>query len=131
MNEIWHYSGADGLAPELFKSPGPKFIAKLVRLLGDIWMKRAVPQDALIVYIFKRTGDRLMVYDYHLVAVDTKQDLDLHHTKPAVKPYQRHRHITERSMRFSNRSERYRYDTVSCKRSVVDSIAMRTGRCFC
>jgi len=64
--------GNDGLPPELFKSGGPKLIAKLVQLFGNAWIKRAVPQDfkdALIVHIFKRKGDRSVCDDHRGISL--------------------------------------------------------------
>jgi len=83
-------SGADGLPQNLFKSCDPKFIATLVKLLGDIWMESEhFHRLQGCTDCLHRQADRRLIVSLRqsrtdLVAIDTRQDRSSRHIKPAV-----------------------------------------------
>jgi len=64
--------GEDGLPVELCKTGGVHLQQKLLTIFKDIWHQHAVPQDfqnAVIVHIFKKKGDRSVCDDYRGISL--------------------------------------------------------------
>ena len=56
-------AGPDGIAAEIYKCGGINLTRSLVKLVNNIWYSRVVPQefnDATIVHIYKRKGDKII-----------------------------------------------------------------------
>ena len=79
--------GADSIPTAIYKEGGDEVIRRLLQLYVRIWEDGEVPQDALIVHIYKRKGDRACC-DKHrgitLLSIDSWQRAWSCYPEPSV-----------------------------------------------